>query len=267
MRYYRRSTKKKTIVSVHPETGKVLSFDHTIPEDRPGAGHTLPNLHVPLRWRSRPHGMEPRRDGLEGVQFREDESASRSYLVWEARPGDPRNVDEAHFRVTIEVAGDQVVSLRSGWKIPEDYSRARSRQNALSIALLTLRIALVSFSAGTGLWLLIRRIRNGLVNWGLAIRLAIPIALIGLVGQLLSVHLAFKGYDSAIPLDDLQSDGVDWHGHQPDLQRPDVYGDVWAADFLLPGESRYAAGCQPQSVWTGCGMALLFATGIVRAAE
>ena len=200
VRYYRSLDKEEAVVSVHPETGKVLSFDHTIPEDRPGAD-LAPERARPIAvafasamgWDL--GAMDLKESSSEKMKARRDHT-----LVWEARPGDPRNVDEAHFRVTIEVAGDRVVSLRSGWKIPENYSRARSRQNALSIALLTLRIAFASFLGGAGLWLLVQTIRKGLVNWGRAIRLAIPVALIGLLGQLLTIQLAFKGYDSAIPL-------------------------------------------------------------------
>jgi len=71
----------------------------------------------------------------------EKKKARRDYtLEWEARPGDPRNLDEAHYRVHIEVAGDRVSSLRSYWKIPEAYERSRQRQNALSIVVLALRI-------------------------------------------------------------------------------------------------------------------------------
>ena len=200
VRYYRSLDKEEAVVSVHPETGKVLSFEHTIPEDRPGADIASERARViavafasAMGWDL--GAMDLKESSSEKMKARRDHT-----LVWEARPGDPRNVDEAHFRVTVEVAGDQVVALRSAWKIPEDYARARSRRNALSIALFTLRIAFGSLLGGAGLWLLIQRIRKGLVNWRPAIRLAIPVTLLALLGQLLTIQLAFKAYDSAVPL-------------------------------------------------------------------
>jgi membrane protease YdiL (CAAX protease family) len=200
VRYYRSLDKEEAVVSLNPETGKVLSFDHTIPEDRPGAD-LAPEVARPIAvafasamgWNL--SGMDLKESSSEKMKARRDHT-----FVWEARLGDPRNVDEAHFRVTLEVAGDRVVSLRFGWKIPEDFTRARSRQSALSIALVALRITSGSFLGGAGIWLLVRRIRKGLVQWGYVIRLAIPLALISLLGQLLSLHLAFRAYDSAIPL-------------------------------------------------------------------
>ncbi len=200
VRYYRPLDKEEFVVSVHPETGRVLSFDHTIPEDRPGAD-LAPEVVRPIAvafasamgWDL--NAMDLKESSSEKLKARRDHT-----LVWEARPGDPRNVDEAHFRVTVDVAGDQVASLRSAWKIPEAYTRTRSRQNALSIALRSLRIALGSFLGGAGLWLLIRQIRQGSVDWRRAIRIAIPLALLGLVSQLLSLRVAFQAYDSVVPL-------------------------------------------------------------------
>ena len=36
-RYFKSLDQEEVSVSVHPETGKVMGFPHTIPEDRPGA--------------------------------------------------------------------------------------------------------------------------------------------------------------------------------------------------------------------------------------
>ena len=200
VRYFRPLDKEEVVVSVHPETGKVLGFHHTIPEDRPGAD-VAPDV---ARSIATPFASAMGWD-LEAMDLKESTSekkkARRDYtLVWEARSGDDRNIDEAHFRVTIEVAGDRVVSLRTGWKIPEAFVRARLRQNALSIVLLTLRIIAVALIVVGGLWFLIQRIRSRQVLWGSAIRLAVVFALLGLAGQLLTIQLMFRGYDTAIPL-------------------------------------------------------------------
>ena len=36
-RYFKSLDQEEALVSVHPETGKVLGFHTTLPEDRPGA--------------------------------------------------------------------------------------------------------------------------------------------------------------------------------------------------------------------------------------
>jgi hypothetical protein len=126
-------------------------------------------------------------------------------LEWEARAGDARNLDEAHYRVHIEVAGDRVSSLRSYWKIPEAYERSRQRQNALSIVVLALRIGMIAAGIVYALWLLLQATRNGLVRWGGAIRLAVPATLLFALAWLLSFELMMKSYTTAIPLETYQA--------------------------------------------------------------
>ena len=136
----------------------------------------------------------------------EKKKARRDYtLEWEARAGDPRNLDEAHYRVHIEVAGDRVSALRSYWKIPETYERSRDRQNALSIVVMALRIGMIAAGMVYALWLLIQATRKGLVRWGGAIRLAVPATLLFALAWLLSFELMMKGYNTAIPLETYQA--------------------------------------------------------------
>jgi len=66
----------------------------------------------------------------------EKKKARRDYtLEWEARAGDPRNLDEAHYRVHIEVPGPRVFAavvledpgdLRAQPRAAERRSRSRS---------------------------------------------------------------------------------------------------------------------------------------------
>jgi hypothetical protein len=131
----------------------------------------------------------------------EKKKARRDYtLVWEARPGDKRNLDEAHYRIEIGVAGDTVSSWRSFWKLPEAFTRARSRLNAISLTVRVLQVAVIAGSIVYGIWLIIGNIRQGLVPWGRVMRWAAAAAVLAAAGQLLSLPLLLKQYNTAIPL-------------------------------------------------------------------
>jgi len=131
----------------------------------------------------------------------EKKKARRDYtLVWEARPGDARNVDEAHYRIEIGVDGDSVSSLRRYWKLPETFTRSREEKNALSISVVVLRIAGIAGAIVYGLWLLIQSIRQRMVPWRSVIWLAVGGALLFPITPLLSMRLALKDYNTAIPL-------------------------------------------------------------------
>jgi membrane protease YdiL (CAAX protease family) len=200
-RYFKSLDQEEITMSVHPETAKVLGFGHTIPEDRPGADIPEDRARQIASAFARAQGLD-----VSAMELKESSSekkkARRDYtLVWEARAGDRRNVDEAHYRVQIGIAGDRVSSLRGFWKVPETFARSRQQQNALSIVVLVLRIAVVAGVIVYALWLLIHSIRKGLVRWRAAIQLAVPATLLIPIGPLLSIGLMLKDYNTAIPLE------------------------------------------------------------------
>jgi hypothetical protein len=178
----------------------VQGFGHTVPEDRPGADISAGRAREIASAFAQDQGLDVSSMDLKESSS-EKKKARRDYtLVWEAPAGDPRNVDEAHYRVQIGIAGDAVVAVRRFWKVPETFARGRERQNALSIAVLVLRIAAMAGAIVYALWLLVQSIRQRRVPWRAVIKLAVPLALLFPVGPLLSVNLMLKEYNTAIPL-------------------------------------------------------------------
>src|ERR1019366_3885364 len=144
--------------------------------------------------------MDLKESSAEKKKARRDHS-----LVWEARPGDPRNVDQTHWRALVSVSGDRVTSARGYWKLPEDWQRGRERQNALAIAIAVLKIAVIAGLVVYAMWLLIQGTRQGTVRWRAAIRLAVPATLLFPVAPLLSAGLMLKNYRTDVPLETFQA--------------------------------------------------------------
>jgi membrane protease YdiL (CAAX protease family) len=200
-RYFKSLDQEEFLVVVHPETGKVLSFHHAIPEDRPGADTSDDSARAIATTFAASMGRD-----LSGMDLKENTSEKKKSrrdhtLVWEARPGDTRNVGDVRYRLQVILCGDQPASLAAFWKVPEDYIRARDRQNFLSISTATLRISLIAGFVVFGIWMLIRNIRNGLVRWPLTLKLAIAPALLTALGPLLAVRTLLQNYPTAIPLE------------------------------------------------------------------
>ena len=149
-----------------------MGFTHTIPEDRAGADLSSEAAHQMAAQFATAHGF-----AVDGMDLKESDSekrkARRDYtLVWEARPGDARNVDETHYRVEIDLCGDAVCGMHQYWKTPETFQRSRDRQNVLSLSVSTLRLASTALGMVFGIWMLIGQIRRGAVPWRRALRLA-----------------------------------------------------------------------------------------------
>jgi membrane protease YdiL (CAAX protease family) len=201
-RYFKPLEKDEFWVTVQPETGKVMSFNHSIADKLPGADLPPDAARQIAANFAQPQGLS-----VDGMDLKESESekreARRDYdFEWEARPGDARNVDEARYRVSASVDGDRPGYLRSYWKIPESFERSRSRQNVISILVWTARIALSALAVVFGLWILIRQVRLGLVPWRRTLlAAAIPTALIAIVAAL-TFHLSlYRNYDTSVPLE------------------------------------------------------------------
>ncbi len=200
-----RSIQEEITVSVHPETARVTGFGHTIPENRPGADLSPePAREIAARFAESigwdTSAMDLKESSAEMKKARRDYS-----LEWEARPGDPRNVDQTHWRVEVNVSGDRVTSARGFWKLPEDWQRGRERENAIAIAISVLRIVTLAGFVVYALWLLIQGTRQGIVRWRAAIRLAIPATILFPVAPLLSAGLMLKNYRTDIPLETFQA--------------------------------------------------------------
>ena len=201
-RYFKPLDKEEFLLTVQPETGVVVGYLHEIPEDRAGADLPTDTARPIAAAFASTHGFD-----VSAMDLKESDSekkkARRDYtLVWEARSGDGRNLDEAHYRLAIDVDGDRAASMRSYWKLPETFKRSRDRQNFISIGVLAITIGFVAGGIVFGLWVLIRQIRKGLVPWRRSLLWAIIPAAMTVVSLVLSLHLTlYRGYQTSIPFE------------------------------------------------------------------
>ncbi len=121
-----------------------------------------------------------------------------------ARRATPRNLDEAHYRVEVNVAGGRVSGWRSFWKLPEAFERARERQNFWAIAITAAEIGSITGLVVWSLLVLIRNIRKGLVRWRPAMAIGGVAAALALVSELLASDQMLKNYPTAVPLETFQ---------------------------------------------------------------
>ena len=200
VRYFQSLNQEEARVTVHPETGQVLGFEHVFPEDKPGADIGDEAARGIAAAFAASLGQDTGAMDLKESQSEKKPKRRDHTLVWEARAGDARNLGEAHFRVEVGVAGDRPATLAAYWKLPEDYLRARERQNFISIGVIALRFGVIGGLAVYGLWLVIRQIRQGSVRWRITLTLAGAGALLTATGTLLTLPLLAENYPTAVPL-------------------------------------------------------------------
>jgi membrane protease YdiL (CAAX protease family) len=203
-RYFKSLDQEEVSVSVHPETGTPGGFILTWPEDRAGAYLTDDAARTLAAAFAQAHGQDTTAMDLKESSTEKRKARSDHTLVWEARAGDGRNLDEARYRVEVNVAGDRVSGWRVYWKLPEAFDRARSRQNFWPIAITVAQIVCITGLVVWSLLVLIGNIRQGLVRWRPALIIGGIAAALIVLSQLLARDQLLKNYPTAVPIETFQ---------------------------------------------------------------
>ena len=133
--------------------------------------------------------------------FSDKRKARQDYtFVWQAKPGDFRDVGEEKYRASVTVAGDQVTDVSDSFKLPEEWLRQR-RQNSLAntlLALVSAALALILFARA--IILFIAQLRSGRLAWREAAPVAVAAAVVSLVSDLNGLPAALQSYSTSISL-------------------------------------------------------------------
>jgi hypothetical protein len=200
VRYYRPLQKEEYLVFVDPVSGEVFGFQHVLEENAPGASLLSDQARVLAEQAVREHGYR-----LEDFELQSSDATKRKAredytLVWQAKRGDPRNVGDAHYRLEVDIAGDQVVGFSRSFKLPEEWVRAQEGNNFVNNILLGVLILTVIALAAGMLILFVNLVRSGQMLWKRSAKFGVLLAILGLLGALNGLPLVYRSYDTSMPL-------------------------------------------------------------------
>jgi hypothetical protein len=200
VRYFRPLQKDEYHVFVDPASGQVFGYRVLLDDNAPGASlspqqaQTLAAKYVeeqgyPLS------GFDLQNSEAEKRKAREDYT-----LVWQAKAGDPRNVGDAHYRLEVDLAGDQVVGFARFFKLPEAWERARRSLSLVNSLLSLSGILLGSAFVAAGLVLLVLQIRSGRMAWRAAAKVGALILGLMVLSEFSQWPGLDRHYVTSIPL-------------------------------------------------------------------
>ena len=199
-RFFRYGEKEEYRVAVHPEDGSLYSINHLLAEEAEGADLEEAQAEAIAVDHLRSYGFDV--DLLELKESSSEKLPNRRdhRFVFEAAEGDPRNVDELRYRVRVNIAGNEPVSIYRFLKVPEDWQRERQESTTLKTALSGLLIVLIAAVVIHGLWLLVRRVRNEGIVWAPLIKIAAVAASFFLLDFLNGLSVVERAYDTRLTL-------------------------------------------------------------------
>ena len=203
VRYFRPLEKEEHLVFIDPADGAVYSYRHVLDENAPGASLSSEEAQALGARFLQQQGYDPARFTLQDSQVEKRKARSDYTLVYEAKaeePGSPRKIDDAHFRLQVDIGGDEVVGLSRFFKLPEEWVRQRGATGLHNIVLAVVFIlVLASFLAGA-LILFVKRVRGGQIPWRRAAKVGALVYPIMLLVQLNQLSTLYRQYDTSISL-------------------------------------------------------------------
>ncbi|PYU98754.1 MAG: hypothetical protein DMG26_17875, partial [Acidobacteria bacterium] len=165
VRYFRPLEREEHLVFVDATGGRVFAYRHVLDENAPGASLSLEQARALAERALAQGGFKLADFELQDSQAEKRKAREDYTFVWQAKPGDSRNVGDEHYRATVEIAGDQVVNLSRSFKLPEDWEREWTATRLPGVILTGIAVLLFAGLVGGAILLFVIQVRSGKVPW------------------------------------------------------------------------------------------------------
>jgi membrane protease YdiL (CAAX protease family) len=200
VRYFRPLQKDEYLVHIDAPNGTVFGYSRVLDENAPGASISSDAARALAEKAIVEHGYP-----ISGFELQESTSqqrkARRDYaLVWQARSGDPRNVNEALYRLQVEIAGDQVIRFSRYFKLPEQWLREVQASRLINSVLFGLRVLIGGAVIGAVVLLFVTQVRHGKIAWRPAVMVGAAFAFLMALSELNQLPVVDQSYSTSLPL-------------------------------------------------------------------
>ena len=199
VRFFKPLQKEEYSVFVDPQDGSVFAFRHELDEDAPGASLTPTQALAIGQQFVTANGFDLRQFELQSSESQARKAREDYTLVWQARPGDPLNVGDAHYRLTVDIAGDQVVDFSRFFKLPEAWERQETGRTLTNVLLLLTKLLLGAGLLGGGIWLFVHQVRENRVRWRQAVSIGLLLGVAFLLAEVNALSLMAEQYPTSLP--------------------------------------------------------------------
>jgi membrane protease YdiL (CAAX protease family) len=200
VRYFRPLEKDEHHVFLDPSSGQVFGYRTLLDDNAPGASLSPEQAQTLAAKYVEEQGYHLSDFDLQSSEAEKRKAREDYTLVWQAKAGDPRNVADAHYRLEVDVAGDQVVSFARSFKLPEAWERARGSSSLVNSVLSFAGVLVGLALAGAAVFLLVKQIRSGQMPWRPAAKLGAVIGALMILAELNQWPTLDSQYVTSIPL-------------------------------------------------------------------
>lgn len=178
VRFFRPLHQEQHLIFVNATNGKVFGYRHLLNETAPGASLSQQEAESIGQREISDQGYALSDFSLQGAQAIKRKAREDYKLVWQAKPGDPRNIGEARYRLQVDIAGNQVVGFSRDFKLPEQWVRRQESSSLPNFILLAVEIIFGAGLVAGAIWLFVRRVRGGSIRWLASLKVAVVLVIL-----------------------------------------------------------------------------------------
>ena len=203
VRYFRPLEKEEHLVVVEAAAPLAFSYAYTLDEDAPGASLAREEARARASEFLAERGYRE-----EDFDLQEQSDMKRKARVdwtfeWQIKPQGPGaalTVDDAHFRVRVDIAGDQVVGFSRYFKLPEEWERERSATSLTNVILYACSSALGMLIVGGLIVLFVGQVRHGAIRWRASAKVAGVLFAGFIIAGLNQLPQILRSYDTSVSI-------------------------------------------------------------------
>ena len=200
VRYFRPLEIEEHHVLFDPTNGEFVDHRLVLDENAPGASLAPEAARSLAEQALADHGYRLSEFELQDWRGEKRKAREDYTYVWQAKPGDPRNVAEEKYRARVKLAGDQVVSVSDDFKLPEQWTRDQQKSGIANSLLSAVEALLVLIIGARAVFLFVGQVRQGALPWRPALPVAVALAVLVALSELNTVATIEHAYSTSIPL-------------------------------------------------------------------
>jgi Type II CAAX prenyl endopeptidase Rce1-like len=196
VRVFRPEDREGWELAVDDAARKVVRFDHTLPEEAPGASLPADDARRRAAAALAAAGFDVGKLVFKEAQTQKRPARLDYTFTWK----DPaRSIGGAEYLLDVTVQGDVVDGLTRRLKLPEAWQRAREKSSVLNYARLAVAFGLVALLITHGLLAFYRGVRRGTVPWRPVLGLSAGVVVLLVAGLALAYPLVWANYPVSTP--------------------------------------------------------------------
>lgn len=157
LRFFKPLEKEEWRLEINPSTGKIVAFDHLLPEDAPGKNLQFPAARKQTEKFLKVSGYDLTHFRLEKQERRQYKQRTDYEFQYESTPQSPFTIGDARLQLEVVIRGGAVARFYTTIKIPEAWRLQQTQQSTPQTLFLILKIAALLFVLGGGIVLLVRQ--------------------------------------------------------------------------------------------------------------